>query len=150
MMFVKALTLAVLTALPGYRVTGDVVAAQTCIAQAIFAPGDTVIFRARVQTNDGAAIGAKEIAARGIRAIVTLRDGTAVKLAFYPPDKNHVVADAFWSGAWHVAKTHSTGTFPWRLTVTDRAGGKVEFTPIGQSMGLSVLTIAHRAAGKPA
>jgi hypothetical protein len=134
--------------MPGFRVTADVVAAEICIPQSIFAPGDVIVWRAEVQDNAGVRILADAIKARGITAVVTLKDGTKVPLRFgvHPPFKNAPKTDTYWTGALFVKPTHPTGTLPWTLTVSDNTGAKATFTPIGQSVGLSVLTIAKKAA----
>ena len=133
---------------PAFRVSGYVVAGEICIPQSIFAPGDVIVFRAEVQNNAGVRILGDEIKARGITAIVTLKDGTKVPLRFgiHPPFKNAPKTDTYWTGALFIKPTHATGTLPWTLTVSDATGAKATFTPIGQQVGLSVLTIAKKAA----
>jgi hypothetical protein len=133
---------------PGFRLSADVVAAQICIPQSIFAPGDVIVWRAEVQDNNGVRLLGDAIKARGITAVVTLKDGTQIPLRFgiHPPFKNAPKTDTYWTGSLFVKPGHPTGTLPWTLTVMDSTGAKATFTPIGQSVGLSVLTIAKKAA----
>ncbi len=136
---------------PAFRVMADVVASQICIPQSIFAPGDTIVFRAEVDDDNGVRITADQIKARGITAVVTLKDGTQVPLRFgiHPPFPNVPATDTYWGGAYYVKPDHPTGTLPWSLTVSDSSGAKATFTPIGQPAGLSVLTIALKGASPP-
>jgi hypothetical protein len=129
---------------PAFRVMSDIVAEGICVHQSVFAPGDTIIWRAEVQGNDGVPIAASEIKARGITAIVTLSDGTT--FALRPPEANAPASEVFWAVPWRVPLHHRTGTLPWTLTVSDRSGGKAVFTPIGQAAGAAVLTIAKKPA----
>jgi len=129
---------------PAFRVMSDIVAEGVCVHQSVFAPGDTIIWRAVVQDNDGVPIAAGAIKARGITAIVTLSDGTT--FALRPPEANAPASQVFWTVPWHVPRLHRTGTLPWTLTVSDRSGGKAVFTPIGQAAGAAVLTIAKKPA----
>ncbi len=55
----------------------------------------------------------------------------------------------YWSGAYFVKGDHPTGTLPWTVDLTDTAGNKVTFTPIGQANGETVLTIAEKAPAPP-
>jgi hypothetical protein len=129
---------------PAFRVMSDIVAEGICVHQSVFAPGDTIIWRAEVQDDDGVPIAADAIKARGITAVVTLSDGTT--FALRPPDAHAPASEVFWAVPWHVPLHHRMGTLPWTLTVTDRSGGKTVFTPIGQAAGAAVLTIAKKPA----
>ncbi len=129
---------------PGFRVMSDIVAEGVCVHQSVFAPGDKIIWRAEVQDDDGVPVTAAAVKARGIKAIVTLSDGTT--FALRPPDANAPASEQFWTVPWQVPLHHRTGTLPWTLTVTDRSGGKAVFTPIGQAAGAAVLTIAKKPA----
>jgi hypothetical protein len=133
---------------PAFRVMSDIVAEGVCVHQSVFAPGDTIIWRAVVQGDDGVPLAAGAIAARGITAVVTLRDGTTFKLR--PPAAHAPAPALFWTVPWKVPVHHPTGTLPWTLTVTDRSGGKTVFTPIGQAAGAAVLTIAKKTAASRA
>ncbi len=129
---------------PAFRVMSDIVAEGVCVHQSVFAPGDKIIWRAEVQDDDGMPVTAGAVKARGIKAIVTLSDGTT--FALRPPNANAPASEQFWTVPWQVPLHHRTGTLPWTLTVTDRSGGKAVFTPIGQAAGAAVLTIAKKPA----
>jgi hypothetical protein len=131
-----------------YRVFADVVAARICIPRSVFNPGDTIVWRAEVQDLAGVRLNDAQVKALGITAVVTLKDGTKVPLKFgiHPPFPNPPATDTYWAGAYFVKGDHPTGTLPWTMTVSDTAGNTVNFTPIGQAPGLTVLTIAEKAA----
>jgi hypothetical protein len=134
-----------------YRVVADVVADRVCIPRLTFNPGDTIVWRAEIAGPTGVRVNAAQIKAVGLQAVVTLKDGTKVPLAFgvHPPFPNAPATDTYWSGAYFVKGDHPTGTLPWTLTVTDNAGNTVPFVPIGQANGVTVLTIAEKAAAAP-
>ena len=134
-----------------YRVFADVVAARICIPRNTFNPGDTIVWRAEIQDPAGVRLLDAQIKALGIQAVVTLKDGTKIPLKFgiHPPFPNPPATDTYWAGAYFVKGDHPTGTLPWTVTVTDAAGNTVNFAPIGQGNGLSVLTIAEKARGLP-
>jgi hypothetical protein len=134
-----------------YRVFADVVAARICIPRSTFNPGDTTVWRAEIQDPSGVRLTDERIKALGITAAVTFKDGTKVPLKFgiHPPFPNPPATDTYWAGALFIKNDHPTGTMPWTVTVTDAAGNTVNFTPIGQNNGLSVLTIAEKAPAPP-
>jgi hypothetical protein len=134
-----------------YRVFADVVAARICIPRSTFNPGDTIVWRAEIQDPAGVRLSDAQIKALGITAAVVLKDGTKVPLKFgiHPPFPNPPATDTYWAGAYFIKSDHPTGTMPWTVTVIDAAGNTVNFTPIGQSNGLSVLTIAEKAPAAP-
>jgi hypothetical protein len=135
-----------------YRLYADVVAARVCIPRSTFNPGDTIVWRAEVQDAAGVRLTADRIKALGLTAAVTLKDGTRVPLAFgiHPPFPNAPATDTYWAGTYTVKMDHPTGTLPWTATVTDASGNTASFTPIGQSNGTTVLTIAEKGAAAPA
>ncbi len=108
-------------------------------------------FAPKCKTPSGVRLTADRIKALGVTAVITLKDGTKVPLAFgvHPPFPNAPATDTYWGGAYFVKGDHPTGTLPWTLTVTDAAGNVVDYTPIGQANGLSVLTIAEKAPVPP-
>jgi hypothetical protein len=134
-----------------YRVFADVVADRVCIPRSVFNPGDTIVWRAEVQDPAGVRLTAAQIKTLGIKAVVALKDGTKVPLNFgiHPPFPNAPATDTYWSGAYFVKGDHPTGTMPWTVMVTDAAGNTVNFSPIGEANGVTVLTIAEKAAVPP-
>jgi hypothetical protein len=134
-----------------YRITADVVAARVCIPRSTFNPGDTIVWRAEIEDAAGVKLTAAQIKALGITAVISLQDGTKIPLGFgvHPPFPNAPATDIYWAAAYFVKADHPTGTLPWTLTVTDAAGAVVSFQPIGQSNGVTVLTIAEKGAAAP-
>ena len=135
-----------------YRVYGDVVADRICTPRLTFNPGDVIVWRIEIQDAAGVKLTAARIAALGITGVITLKDGTKLPLKFgvHPPFPNAPVTDMYWDATYKVAADHPTGTMPWTATVVDTSGNTVTFTPIGQSNGASVLTIAEKGAAAPA
>jgi len=134
-----------------YHIFADVVMARVCIPKSTFNPGDTIVWRAEIDDAAGVKLTAAQIKTLGITGVITMKDGTKVPLAFgvHPPFPNAPATDLYWAGAWYVKPDHPTGTIPWTMTVTDAAGNVVTFTPIGQSNGASVLTLAEKGAAAP-
>jgi hypothetical protein len=134
-----------------YRIFGDVVAARVCVPRSVFNPGDTIVWRGEVDDAAGVRLTAAQIKTLGIQAVITLKDGTKLPLAFgvHPPFPNAPATDLYWAVAYFVKPDHPTGTMPWTMTVTDAAGASVTFTPIGQTNGASVLTLAEKGVPAP-
>ena len=59
------------------------------------------------------------------------------------------MTEYYFGASYKFALDHPLGTLPWTLTVTDNAGNSVDFQPIGQATGASVLTIADKNAPPP-
>jgi hypothetical protein len=134
-----------------YRVYGDVVADRVCTPRLTFNPGDVIVWRVEIQDAAGVKLTADRIKALGITGVITLKDGTKLPLKYsiHPPFPNAPLTDMYWDATYKVAPDHPTGTMPWTATVTDASGNTVTFTPIGQSNGASVLTIAEKGAAAP-
>jgi hypothetical protein len=134
-----------------YRIYADVVAARVCVPRSIFNPGDTIVWRGEVDDASGVRLTAAQIKALGIVATINLKDGTKLPLSFgvHPPFPNAPATDLYWAVAWFVKPDHPTGTLPWTMTVSDAAGNTATFTPIGQSNGASVLTLAEKGVPAP-
>ena len=119
-----------------------------CVSQTVFFPGDAIVFRAVIADGpSGTPLSAADVARLGLAATVTLSDGSkaALRLGMHPPPPQVPVHSTYWSGAIKTAPDHPTGTLKWTLTVTDRAGAKVTFEPMGQVNNVTVLTLAPRA-----
>jgi hypothetical protein len=139
-----------------YRVVADVVTAgigrpgvqgALCVNQTVFFPGDTIVFRAVIADGpNGTPLGTADVARLGVQAVVSLSDGSKVplRLGSHPPPPNAPSHSTFWSGSIRTAADHPTGTLKWTLTVTDKAGHSVAFTPMGQDDGSTVLTLAQK------
>jgi|GEM_PF-1501427 hypothetical protein len=142
-----------------YRVFADVVTSGVgrpgvqgvpCVAQSVFFPGDTIVFRAVIADGpSGTPLSSADIERLGVQAVVTLSDGSRVPLKFesHPPVPNAPVHRSYWAGALHTAPDHPTGTLKWTLNITDKAGHHVTFVPLGQDVGAAVLQLAARKPG---
>lgn len=136
-----------------FRVTADTAAANTCVPKNVYTPGEPIVFRAEIaDAATGKRLTGDEIKARGITAVIALKDGSSVKLDYgeHPPFPGVPQKDLYWSGIFPVRADHPTGTLPWTLTVSDSQGRTTTFKPIGQDVGLSVLTLVPRGAPVPA
>jgi hypothetical protein len=118
-----------------------------CVNESIFFPGDSIVFRAVIADGaTGAPLSQEQIQSRGITAVVSV-DGRSIPMRFGPHPPPFVQAPKrlpYWSGTLSITTSHPTGTLPWTLTVSDNAGAKTTYTPIGQDAGISVLTIAQK------
>lgn len=138
-----------------YRIFADVITSGEasglqgvgCVSQTVFFPGDAIVFRAVIADGpSGTPLSAADVARLGVVATVTLSDGskTTLRLGTHPPPPQAPVHSTYWSGAIKTAPDHPTGTLKWTLTVTDQAGAKVTFEPMGQLNNVTVLTLAPR------
>jgi hypothetical protein len=133
---------------PAYFVHADLVrgaqGAQgaVCVANAVFHPGEWVIFRAVVyDAATGEELRHEEIAELGLTAKVTI-DGVRDIFMFYPPmEEGAPEAMSFFRGPWPIPDDMAMGDYRWNIEVKDTAGNVVNFTPIGQGAGLSSVTI---------
>ena len=140
----------------GFRIAADTVTSGNnpgvqgvpCVNETVFFPGEVVVFRAVIADGaTGAPLTQADVAGRGIEAIVTTSEGRNIPMRFgmHPPPQavpNAPRRSPYWSGTMPISKDHPTGSLPWSITVTDKAGQKTTYSPIGQDAGVSVLTIA--------
>jgi hypothetical protein len=153
----SAPALAVPTTGTTYRIYADTVTSGTdlhgmqgapCVNQTMFFAGGSVVFRAVISDGvTGVALSAADIAQRGIKAVVTLSDGTTVPVTMknHPPPPAAPVHMSYLSGSLFIKADHPTGSLPWTLAVTDSKGNTGTFTPVGQAAGVAVLTIVPKA-----
>ena len=119
-----------------------------CVNQTMFFTGSVIVFRAVIaDAASGVELTAADIAQRGVKAVVSLADGTTIPVTMknHPPPPAAPVHMSYLSGTLFVKSDHPTGTMPWTLTVTDSKGNTGTFTPIGQTAGVAVLTVIPRA-----
>jgi len=136
---------------PSYFIHADMVrgaqGAQgaVCVANALFFPGEWVIFRAVVtDAATGAELGHDEIAELGLTAKVIV-DGVGEIEMFYPPlEAGTPPAMYFFRGPWAIPADFAIGEYRWNVEVSDAAGQVVRFAPIGQAVGLSSITVMAR------
>jgi hypothetical protein len=136
---------------PSYFIHADMVrgaqGAQgaVCVANALFFPGEWVIFRAVVtDAATGEELGHEEIAELGLTAKVIV-DGVGEIEMFYPPlEAGTPPAMYFFRGPWAIPADFAIGEYRWNVEVSDAAGQTVTFAPIGQAVGLSSITVMAR------
>lgn len=149
-----------LTALaaPKYFLQADVVRGSAgaqgavCVANSVFFPGEQVVWRAIVfDTATQTRLSEEQIKQLGLVVTVALENGTNLSLRYglHPPDPNAPKREAFWSGSYQISADAPLGTLKWSMTAKDKDGNTGAFTPIGQDVGLSVLTIAKAQAAAP-
>ena len=141
---------------PAWRVTADVVTSARngkgvqgviCVQQSVFAPGDTIIFRAVVTDLSGTPLTADQLTQRGVKVAVTTGEGARIPLVYeqHPPPNvpspNH---DNYFAAAYPISHDHPTGTLTWTLAATDAQGHTVTFTPIGQAAGVTAVQIVAK------
>lgn len=137
---------------PAYFVHADLVrgaqGAQgaVCVANAVFHPGEWVIFRAVVyDAATGEELKHDAIAELGLTAQVTVEGLESIDM-FYPPlDAAAPPAMYFFRGPWPIPADFAMGEYRWNIEVRDAAGNVVSFAPIGQGVGLSSITILGAA-----
>jgi hypothetical protein len=126
---------------------GKGVQGVVCVTQSVFAPGDTIIFRAVVTDAAGTPLTAEQITQRGVKVVVTTGEGAKIPLVYIPhpppnvPVPNHAL---YFAVAYPVAHDHPTGTLTWTAAATDNAGHTASFAPIGQEVGVAVLQIVAK------
>jgi hypothetical protein len=133
---------------PAYFVHADMVrGAQdaqgaVCVANAVFHPGEWVIFRAVVyDAATGEELSHDAIAERGLTATVMV-EGLEPIAMFYPPKEEGTPEGMyFFRGPWPIPADMAMGQYVWNIEVRDADGNVVGFSPIGQTVGLSAITI---------
>lgn len=149
-----ALALSTALAAPGYFIQADTVrgaiGAQgaVCVAATVYHPGEQVVWRAYVyDAESGERLTQEQIEERGITVTAHLETGEQAQLNFLPhpgPDAPNV--DWFWAGGFVVPEDYPTGTVSYTLEASDDEGATGTFAPIGQDLGLNILTIVPAAA----
>lgn len=133
---------------PAYFVHADMVrgaqGAQgaVCVANAVFYPGEWVIFRAVVyDAATGEEMGHEAIAERGLSARVVVEDAGDIGMFYPPADAGLPPGGFFFRGPWAIPADFAMGEYTWTVEVTDADGNLVTFAPIGAEIGLSTITI---------
>jgi hypothetical protein len=105
-----------------------------CVLNSQFKRGENVVFRVRVRNVMGQLLDPK-----GIKSItVELSDGQKFNARYggHPP---RAPEDFFWTAAWMIPKDFPTGTFGYKVTVTDMEGNTQIWEPIKESRGWVVV-----------
>jgi hypothetical protein len=127
---------------------GKGVQGAICVTQTVFAPGDTIIFRAVVSDENGVQLTEDQLKQRGVKVVVTTGEGAKIPLVYeqHPPPNIPVPKhDLYFAAAYPIAHEHPTGTLTWTAVATDSAGHTVSFVPIGQQTGVTVIQIVAKA-----
>lgn len=122
-----------------------------CVATSVFYPGDTIVWRAIIRDRStGVALDERQIAASGLKVLVKMRGAPDVSLHFgsHPPRAKPAESEHYWSGSYELSVDHPVGTLPWSLDARDAQGRSSTFTPIGQNIGMSVLTVVEKPQKK--
>lgn len=96
----------------------------TCVLTSQFMRGESVVWRVLVQDAAG-----KELTDEDLQSVVAeLPDGQSFEME-YGPHPRQREDDYFWATSWHIPADYPTGTFGYRIVVTDKAGKTAEWTP---------------------
>lgn len=147
-LFSFALLSLALAQAPAYFIQADAVrgaqGAQgaVCVANAVFLPGESVIFRAVVtDAATGEPLGHEEIEARGITATVHVDGLDDIQMFFPPVEEGTPDAMYFFRGPWYVPADMPMGDYGWNVEVRDADGNVATFAPIGAAIGMGAITI---------
>ena len=99
-------------------------APPACVLNNVFLHGEKVVWRVRVQDATGKVLddkGAKNVT-------VELADGQKIEARFggHPPRQP---TDHLWAAAWIIPANYPTGTFLYKVNVTDMAGNTQTWEP---------------------
>lgn len=105
-----------------------------CVLNSQFKRGENVVFRVRVRDVFGQFLDDKRLKSM----TVELSDGQKFNGRFggHPPRQP---TDFFWTAAWMIPKEFPTGTFSYKVTVTDMEGNTQTWEPIKESRGWVVI-----------
>lgn len=138
-------------AAPKYLVQADVVrgapGAQgaVCVANSVFYPGEAIVWRVKVSDAlTGKQLTPDQVKNQGVTVTIKVDNGVTKTLNFegHPPGGKN--PEYFFAGQWETKPTTPAGTLKWTATVKDKSGSTVVFQPIGQNVGLAVLTITPK------
>jgi len=116
--------------------------ADACIANAVFHPGEQVVWRARIiDSASGKEVTVAQSQARGITATVTLKGGKKFTMMDVPHGENGK-PPFFWVASWVIGKTYPFGPVGWTIKATDKSGSTATFAPIGQEAGIPSIIVA--------
>jgi hypothetical protein len=99
-------------------------APPACVLNNVFLHLEKVVWRVRVQDQDG-----KVLDDKGLKSVVVqLQDGKTVSAAFggHPP---RAPTDTLWAAAWIIPADYPTGTFNYKVTATDNQGNTATWEP---------------------
>ena len=135
---------------PTYFVKADMVRAAegdlhgpACVPNAVFYPGEKIVFRASViDAATGQELAFEDIQARGIQALVKLEGHDDIGMFFLPAGGADMPpGPSFFRAPWPIAADAPVGSYAWHVEVTDSQGNTATFEPIGQAFGSTNVTI---------
>lgn len=141
-----------------YYIHADIVRGRTgaqgaiCVANSVFFPGESVVWRALVfDAASQAALSEEQVKKLGVRVTIALDNGASLsmRLRLHPPDPKAPRQDRFWSVSYPIAANAPLGTIKWTMAATDNDGNTGSYAPIGQDAGLNLLTIAKPPVAAP-
>jgi hypothetical protein len=95
-----------------------------CVLNNVFKHLEKVVWRLRVRDQDG-----KVLDDKGLKSVVVeLPDGKKIDARFggHPP---RAPTDTLWAAAWIIPADYPTGTFAYKVTVTDNQGNTATWEP---------------------
>ncbi|MBW7916859.1 MAG: cytochrome c [Trueperaceae bacterium] len=113
-----------------------------CVANAVFIPGEQMVWRAYVYDSDsGDLLTQEQIDAKGIKVYGELDSGVKVALNYIPHPPESPNTELFWAAGWQIPRDYATGTYQWSVVVEDAAGNTATYMPMGHSVGLGAINI---------
>jgi hypothetical protein len=122
--------------------------APVCVPNAVFHPGDQIVWRARIaDAATGKQLTAAQVKQLGVTATVVLKSGAKLpmQLGQHPPaEAKPPKQSTYWTAAWKVGKTVPMGPLSWTIQVKDKMGDTTSFAPIGQDVGIPSILVAPK------
>ena len=123
--------------------------AMSCIANAVFHPGQQIVWRAKFyDASTNKELTPAQSLKLGLAANVVFSDGTKVVMADIPHPPQAKKQAFYWVGSWIVAPTYPAGPLSWTISLRDASGGSASFAPIGQDVGIPSIIIVPTGKGK--
>ncbi|MGH2390339.1 MAG: hypothetical protein ACRDIE_19225 [Chloroflexota bacterium] len=117
--------------------------ADACIANAVFHPGQQIVWRARIYDSaTGKVVAPGQVKKLGLTATVVLKSGKKFAMMNIPHPPQAKKQVFYWTAAWVVSKTYPFGPLVWTINAKDSSGGSTTFAPIGQDVGVPSIIIA--------
>ncbi|MEW6230469.1 MAG: hypothetical protein AB1700_20685 [Bacillota bacterium] len=122
---------------PPYHIIADVVrggknaTGPVCVLNSVFKLGEQVVWRAEIfDGKTGKLLEKADIDRLGLKAVAEV-DGVGTFPLTYGPHPKEAPQVYFWAGAWEIPAIFKTGSFSWRIVVTDKNGNKSVYEPVG-------------------
>jgi hypothetical protein len=115
--------------------TGGGVFGPVCVLTSQFRRKEQVVWRLRVRDRTGEALDDKRVK----RVVVELPDGQKFPLKFGPHPARGPATDHFWAASWVIPEAYPTGSFSYKVSVTDLQDKTHTWEPF--KIGLSQLAV---------